>query len=299
LKQRIKQFVIYVFIVGIYFSASIAIGCASCGSGGDDPLILYPNERLKFYAGVSQISHFKNVDPDGSLSTAGGPTSKQSLTTAGGFGFNPRSFMTLTIPFLQNSRGGNYRTSAGDPSVAGRYTIVMQSIDEPVLPQVQLIYGYKHAHSRSLRESRELKTQMDVFGTGFSEVRTGADVWFGITRVKPGISLLAVKPLNRSFNGRWYEPSFSSRLTGSIGYSTQDNLRFTAGTNREQRGITRVDGTPQSNTQQLNHSAFITSDWMMTGQQSMRLSISRQAAYGKNYNTAQSDSVSLAYMQSF
>lgn len=296
------------FNITKYFAASLFVlslaetrawSCASCGSGGDDPLILYPNEWLKVFLGLSQISHFKNVDPDGSTSTAGGPEVKQNMTTAVGYGFSPRSFTTLTLPYMRNVLGDRAQTSFGDPSIAGRYSVILQSIDEPMIPQVQVLVGYKHAVARSLRESKELKTLLDVFGTGFSEMKLGIDIWFGITRLKPGVSHSYSLPLKRSFDGLTYEPGLVSRTTISLGYNWLDQWKMTAGINRDQRRALKIDGIEQKNSAQLNHSVFLTSDFMLTSEDSVRASVSRQAALANNYSTSMSDTVAAAYMHTF
>lgn len=280
-------------------SSRSSYACASCGSGGDDPLILYPNERFKAYLGLSHANVVANINPDGSTASPGGIENKQALTLAGGVGFTPRSFATLTIPMLRNVGSNASRTAIGDASIAGRYTLVMQSIDEPLVPQVQLTYGYKHSYARSLYESRELKTQLDVFGSGFSDVRLGADIWLGMPVIKPGVALHLAKALPAKMHGVSYEPGLVTRATLSVGYMPTDMWRLTVGINRDQRDVVSVDGRELSNTEQLNHSAFVTSDYMFDLQTSLRLSLSRQAALFANANTARIDNFAAAYMFAF
>ncbi len=275
-----------------------AYACASCGSGGDDPLILYPNERIKTYTGFASSQIIANINTDGSVASAGGVNAKQSLLFAFGYGFTPRSFATLTVPYLRNIGDEQTRTSPGDPSLAGRYTVVMQSLVAPWIPQVQMTYAYKHAQARSLRESQEL-TLIDVFGSGFSEVKLGTDIWFGMTRVKPGISMQVIKPLAEEFHGVAYEPGLVTRATLSLGYAVIEAWRLTAGINRDQRGLIRVDGETKTGTEELNHSVFLSSDYMLDADATIRLSLARQAAVFDNYNTAKLDTVSAAYMRTF
>lgn len=283
--------------------AALALGagraraCASCGSGGDDPLILYPNESLKFYLGLSQLSDFHNVDPDGSLSTAGGPSSKETLTLSGGYAISPRAFVTLTAPYIRNSLDGDSRSAFGDPSLAGRYSVVMQSLAQPWVPQVQLIAGYKHAQARSLRESNEMKTLIDVFGNGFSEAKMGVDVWYGMAAVKFGAAHTVSKPLKRDFDDVTYEPGLVQRSTTSLGYLWAESWKTTIGMSRELRGALKVDGASQPNSQQQNNSAFLNLDVMTSALDSVRLSYARQAFAFRNQNTTSSRSVSMAYMR--
>ncbi len=278
---------------------SIARACASCGSGGDDPLILYPNERIKDYFGLSQSSNFKNIDPDGSESTSGGPNTKQTFTLATGRALSTRSFAAFTVPYIRNLRDGKTIAGVGDVSVAGRYSAILQSIDEPLIPQLQVLFGYKVATGRSTHNSQELKTLMDVTGTGFDEIKTGIDIWWGISRIKPGFSQLFLFPQAKSFQGVRHQPGNISRTTVSLGYSWLDNWKTTIGINREYRRSLRVEGDEQTDSAQLNHSLFFTSDLMITGVDQIRLSVSRLGAAFQNYSTSRSESFGLAYMHSY
>ena len=47
------------------FISTKALACASCGSGGDDPLILYPWEDFKIYAGFARSEGFTLLDAAG------------------------------------------------------------------------------------------------------------------------------------------------------------------------------------------------------------------------------------------
>jgi hypothetical protein len=288
---------LFVVVVLEVFTPKIQ-ACASCGSSGDDPLILFPNEWLKAYVGISQAGNFKNIDPDGSISTAGGPTIKQTLTHAVGYGFSPRAFATITIPVIRNATKDQSLAGMGDPSFSGRYTLALQSIDEPYFPQVQLILGYKHASARSLRESEELMTLTDVFGSGFSEAKAGVDVWFGMTKVKPGISQIYTCSRQRSFDGVDYEPGLISRSTASLAYQWLSGWKLSGGITRDARRPLKVAGVEQNNSKQLNHSVFISSDFALSPQATLRVAASRQAALLNNHSTTRSDSMSLAYMYS-
>jgi hypothetical protein len=221
---------------------------------------------------------------------------KETATFSAGHSFSPRSFATLTIPYGRNILGSSTRTSIGDPSIATRYTIVMQSFMEPFIPQIQLTAGYKHAVATSIHDSNEMKTLLDVFGTGFSEAKGGLDVWYGQSNLKIGTAYTFVAPLKRTFSGSEYQPGAGHRATASIGYALW-GLKATIGANREQRGNMRINGASQPNSAQLNHSAFATTELMLSPVDILRLSFARQAAFGENRNTAQSQSLTFAYMK--
>src|SRR5690606_23275964 len=104
--------------------STAAHACSSCGSGGADPLILYPNERWKIYTAFTRQGDFHNVSPKGKVTTNYGPTEKKSLTLSGGMLLTSRSFVTLTIPIAQNSRAGSTKTGVSDASLFARYTVI-------------------------------------------------------------------------------------------------------------------------------------------------------------------------------
>jgi len=280
-------------------TAGQALACASCGSGGDDPLILYPNEVDKIYVAVARTTALKNIDASGHYSTAGGPTTKDTLSLAYGHAFTPRAFMTGTLPMLRNSRQGASKSSSGDPSLAARYTAIMASMVDPWTPQLQLLVGYKQSLTRSIHDSADLRTGLDVFGSGFSEAKVGVDIWLGQNAVLAGGAISLVKAMARSFDGVRYEPGFASRATATAGYLYSSEWRTTFGVNREQRATLKTDGAAQPNSAQLNYSAFITQDWMLSPLADVRLSLGRRAAFGANQNTARSDAVTIAYMRSY
>jgi hypothetical protein len=287
---------VYLFFAGAPLPT---LACASCGSGGDDPLVLYPFEQIKTYIGFTNANNFRNIDQSGAEASAGGPTTKRILTGALGYGISPRSFITATIPYIHNSRKETSHSRLGDISVSGRYALLLQSIDQPLIPQVQLLLGYKSQTGRSLNESRDLKTLVDVSGTGFQEVRTGVDIWFGMTDLKPGVSHSYAIPLKRDFKGKSYKPGLVSRSTLSIAYKFFDLVKVTTGLNRDYRKPLRVDDVQQRDSAQLNHSGFLSTDWMVSELGTVRVSLAKQAAIFDNYSTARSMSATIAYMQSY
>lgn len=280
-------------------AAPRAWACASCGSGGDDPLILYPNELTKAYLGFTRTSGFRNVDKDGELSAAGGPEAKDALVIAAGRTLTPRAFVTATLPVLRNVKDGASKSAAGDPSVGGRYAFVLQSLAQPWRPQVQGVLSYKHAQARSLRESEEMKTLLDVFGTGFHEIRTGIDVWYGMTAVKAGVAHGATFYRATDFEGLRYAPGPSQRTTLATGYGWTSSAKTLIGANRERKDGLSVDGARLPDSDQLSHGVFVTQDLMVDPSSSVRLTLSRAAAFGVNKNTARSSGVTMAYARAF
>ena len=275
-----------------------AFACASCGSGGDDPMILYPNEKQKVHVGLGSTSGFRNIGPSGQSVTSGGPARKYTTTFAYGRSFSPRSFTTITWPFLCNERNGDVRSSSGDPSLSARYTVVMQSIVEAWKPQVQVLVGYKAAFARSLRNTAEPKTLLDVFGSGFPEVRGGLDLWYGQADTLAGFAHILSLPLARSYDGMNYQPGFTHRSTVTLGYRWAPHIKSLVGTNREAHDPIKINQTASPDSDQLNYSMFFTQDYMPDQLTTLRIMLSQQGAYGPMRNAAKSATITAAYMQS-
>ena len=238
-----------------------AFGCASCGSGGDDPLILYPNERDKTFLALGRTSGFRNVNASGGLATAGGPNERENLTLAYGHSFSLRSFATITVPTFRNVGAEDAVSGVGDPLIATRYTILMPDITEPLIPQVQLIASFKPSQARSVHNSKDSKELLDIFGTGFSDARAGIDIWFGQTAQKFGLAQTITQPLTRTYDGVQYRPGLTARSTATTGYQWTSAVKTLIGVNREQNLGLTVDGVHIGSSEQLNHSIFVTQDY--------------------------------------
>jgi hypothetical protein len=271
------------------------LACASCGSGGDDPLILYPNERDKTFVSVGRTAGFRNISMNGSLATAGGPTERETLTVAYGHSFSTRSFATVTVPSFRNISADDSQSGLGDPSLATRFTLIMPDLTEPWMPQVQIMGAYKQSQARSVHDTQDARELLDVFGTGFSDVRAGVDLWFGQQDGKFGVAQTVTHPLAKSYDGALYQPGFAARSTVTLGYQWAANAKTLLGANREQVGLLAVDGAEVTNSDQLSHSVFVTQDYYPVAGQHLRLTISQQAAFGANKNTARSSTLTVAY----
>jgi hypothetical protein len=274
-----------------------AFACASCGSGGDEPLVLYPNEKTKSYLGYSQGSGFRNVNADGKIVASGGPERKEIITTSIGHSLSPRSFVTFGIPYVSNSRGSRRRSGAGDPLWSVRYTLVLPLLSQPLRPQVQLLAAFKHAQAPSIYDAQDEKYLLDVRGSGFREFRSGIDIWNGQRAFKYGLAHTVTHSESRSIAGKTYRPGLAQRTTVTVGYGWNESIKTLAGINREDRGPLKVDG--QAMVAQRNHSVFFTQDVSIAAHHSLRLTLSRNAAVGHNYNTFAADYWTLAWMRSW
>ncbi len=272
-----------------------ALACASCGSGGDSPLILYPNEAVKAYVGGSHQSGFKAVTASGAVGTDLGPASKDTLTVAAGATFLTDWFATVTVPRVTNARDGREKSGLGDPLAAVSWTALPASLLTPALPQVQLQLAYKRATSTSVYDSEDANW-LDVYGTGFDEARAGVDVWWGAAAWKAGCAAVAILPRARSYDGKELAPGRGARVTVTGGYGFHEAGKIIAGAVVERRARRTSGGAARADSAEDANNAFLGGDAQITGTQSLRLTLTRAAAFGRSRNATAADGVTLAWM---
>lgn len=276
--------------------AALILACASCGSGGDSPLILYPNEAYKGYLGATRQTHLETVYSDGDVGKDAGPDRKDVVTTAAGLTFLTDFFATLTVPQVTNYRGGEHRTGLGDWTLEGRWAALPASMLRPSLPQIQVIAGYKAGTAPSIHETEHVH-QLDVLGTGFPELKLGADFWWGQDALKFGFAEVIGFARPKTHLGMAMHPGHMSRSTATAGYGSQMG-KVMVGTNLLYREKRRVDGDRIEDSETLDHGLFASGDLMMTASSSVRLTVAKSSAFGQNRNSFGARSVTLAVMGS-
>jgi hypothetical protein len=287
-----------VIILFLILAPQQSQACASCGSGGDDPLILYPNESYKLYVSFTQTSDYELIDLRGNVGTQVGPEKKQQLQVSTGMSLSQRLFVTLSLPYIKNIAESRAKSGFGDPIVGARYTIWPQNIAEEYIPQVQLLASARRGTSRSINESSD-PDLLDVFGNGYSQGRLGFDLWSGQTLVQYGFAHIWGVSLPKNVRGRTIRPGLETRSTLSVGQTFSGAFKYILGINRFYAEKLTDDGKALKDSEQLNHSVFATFDvypWEMT---TLRMTLSKQAALLKNKNTSRSQSVNLAWMRAF
>ncbi len=288
-----------VILIGLYLGlySVQTLGCASCGSGGEDPLILYPNEIDKIYVSMIKSSNFQNITRDGRHVSSGGVDEKQVLNLSYGHNFDPRFFATLNTSLIRNRKGHDSSTGWGDPQLSGRYTAVIPDLTAPLIPQIQLIGSYRQAVAPSIRSTKHPKTLLDVRGTGFNEVRIGVDIWWGQEKFKLGLAEVLTYAVARTYEDINYQPGLGLRGTLTAGYQWHTLGKMLIGVNQEYKSPLTAEGEDVADSEQQNFSWFITQDWKLEDISSMRLTYSKLAAFGQNKNTAAMTSLSLAYFR--
>lgn len=278
---------------------NVILACASCGSGGDDPLILYPWERWKIYTGFSHSANFVPVDVNGKLGGEFGPHTRDTTTVSLGHSFSNRMFATVSAPFIANKRSGDIQRGWGDPMLTARYTIIQQDLTDERIPQVQLIAAVRDGKSTSVYDYRS-KAQLDVFGSGVPEWRTGVDVWHGMFEWKAGFAQTVTAPLKeRESQIGIVKNGTTFRSTITLGYGWGDRGKILTGINREQTSKKYMNGRPQANSEKLNQGAFLTGDLKIEKLTMLRLTVARSAAFGVNKNTSQNETLTISAMRSF
>lgn len=283
------------FVVVAISLPSHAWACASCGSGSDDPLVLWPNEELKTYVGVSTSSRFETVDPQGKYGQESGPKSRDAFTFAVGKALRHDFFFTLTLPVQQNRLEGSSLRSLGDPMIAARWSWWMPDFSEPLRPQIQMMTSYKLAHSKSLQETTR-PDLLDAFGTGIPELKLGIDTFWGMGTVKGGVALAGLFPEERKLGRTTVFPGNGLRATSTVGFSLGGDNKMIGGLVREMRENRRNDGQRVEKSEVLSHSIFVTLDWSPAQHNMLRLSLTDKGRVLENRNMIAASSLSFAWL---
>lgn len=286
-------------IVLITMISSEVYSCASCGSGGDDPLILYPSESRKYLLGISSVTAFRSADENGVVhADHGGVFRRTAMNFSYGQSFDTRSFFTIGLPVIVNQSIEHSATNLGDPLITTRYTVVPLNFAREYVPQVQLIAAYKFGFARSIYESVD-QEQLDVFGSGYHQARLGVDLWSGNTLIQYGFAQIVAYSFARNVDGHELKPGLESRTVVSAGYTKEHWGKVVAGLSRLYVAERYDSGQKVANSSIVNNSAFFTTDYFINPISTVRLTLARQAALFNNRNTSGSDIISVAYMRSF
>lgn len=282
---------------GAAAAANAALACASCGSGGDSPLVLYPNEKVKAYVGTTRQGGFKTVTADGRVGSDLGPKTKDTVVAAVGASFLTDWFATITVPHVTNEREGRSRSGFGDPLLSLTWTVVPASLARPAMPQVQLSAAQKRAISTSVENSDD-DNFLDVYGSGFDESRLGADFWWGSETVKAGFAVVGSHSYSHAYGGESRAPGNGVRLTATTGYGFGDMGKLVVGAIEERDGERTQADASIKDSDVVTNSLFASADAMIAKTQMLRLSFTKLGAFGKNKNTNIAQAVTFAWMGS-
>jgi hypothetical protein len=223
--------------------------------------VLFPSESLKVQTSMSQSQTQSYVDQSGRVYAPVGSDTRQSLSLAAGLGLSPRGFIAIQQPFQQNSadEGRVVSSGLGDPSMYGRYSLVLPDLTSSHIPQVQIIGAYKANTGKSRYDNVERRYQSDVFGTGHQEIKTGVDVFFSrLPWLWGGAISYAYQIPRRDDDNIWQRPGGKLNMLLSGGAKPLHTTKIVGGLSREQKDSAEFSGFGKPTS--VSHSFFTTLD---------------------------------------
>ena len=290
------------FLFYIIFHGVKALSCASCGSGGDDPLVLNPSEDTKVYVALVRSAGYRLVLSDGDCTSQELTDVKYQLHVSAGKRWTSRIFSTVFLPYVLNYYQNEKITGFGDPSLSFRYTVVQQNFLETLIPQVQILASYKRAISRSPGESQN-DYQLDVFGSGFSQSRYGIDFWSGLTFIQYGFAFVRGYPYQKTINEYVVTPGVETKSTVTVGQSLSNIGKYAVGMSSIVVDSSKRDGEIIDSTEQKTYNFFSNFDFEVDPSFTLRFGVSKQGGFLRQFlsykNTTDLYTFTLAYMQSW
>ena len=294
--MKFIKILIFVVLFGAEFSSKQALACSSCGSGAADPVILNPMEKQKFYLGLAQQSHFRDVDSQGDVRRDLGPTQKTQLEVAFAQRLTRELFASLATGVGLNERQGRSEGGVLDTTLNARYTLLNQTLLEPWIPQVQLMLSHRFKTTRSVQDARK-ENYLDSFGAGYSETFAGVDVWFGMGSFLFGGSIMRSQPWEASTQYGSWKPGASQKEILTAGVMIGPEWKLIGGAIRDRREGMTLDGQDLPNSDRASHDLFLTVESLRADVNNFRVSVSKRASWGDNKNATQLLSTTFAWMR--
>ena len=251
--------------------------CASCGSGGGDPMVLYPHERLKAYIGASRSQGRQALTAAGDGGRAVGAGAQEALVLSVGAAWRPRAFMTLTSTLLRNSAAGAAYVGLADPSLAARLSVVLGDKSRPWLPQVQLIGGMRPGWARACTTGTVRRAdQLDRMGDGAWELRGGVDAWWEQRRLLAGVATFALWPQPLQLMGAGTTVAGATwRTVATIGWDFAGTCRWLLTGVFDRQADRRWNGKAEANSGRRAINLATTFELPLGGGHTLRLSAAR------------------------
>lgn len=294
--QKRSSMLLFMLLTFLLNAGRQALACSSCGSGGADPVILNPYENHKLYLGLSSQSGFKDVDQHGKSRRSYGPEQKQSLDLAYAQRVTGRAFVSAVASFGRNQYDERSLMQNGDASLNARFNVIQPNMAEPWVPQLQILVGHRFALGRSIYESRR-DYALDVFGAGYDESYLGADLWFGMSTIMFGGSVLLGRPDTASSDAGAIKPGPMQRWIGTVGGLVQEEIKLIGGVIQEKRGTFTLEGEKQPDSDRRTHDIFLTMETLYAEGSNYRVTLNQRAAWGQNRNAVEATVLTLAWMR--
>lgn len=271
------------------------LGCSSCGTGGDDPLILYPADRWRVYVGAGTTHFDSNISGDGAARDVSGVRERRKVVFSVGSRLSRDSFVSLALPQVTNLGAESSRSGAGDPSAGVRYTVVDQDFTRPAIPQVQMLAGFKPKTSASTYNAEDQREYLDAFGTGFTTYRAGIDIWSGMTTVNYGVAYNFVYAAPAAYGGETVKPGNSHSANVTIGGGV-GSFKAVTGLVRNEKENLRIDGDSVAGSASVQHNVFITGSYRPSIAHEIRVTLVDEGRVLNNVNTTAGRTVTGAYV---
>lgn len=273
--------------------------CASCGSGGDDPMVLYPGEAWKAYLGMARTGDIESIDQSGRVAASYQPTVRNTTTVAMGHSFSQRLFVTGTANYIVNRRDEYDRSAWGDPLATARYTLLQQTMADEWIPQVQFLASYRPGNATSKYDQVD-PAGLDVFGNGLPEGRVGFDIWHGMSQWKGGLAQTVTVPIGvRQTDFGVVKPGIAFRSTATVGHTLGETAKVLGGINREQVTKTSIDQVAQEESDIVSYGLFGSIDVTVERQSNVRFTWTKNSAVFANRNSVRSQTFAMALMRTF
>ena len=182
--------------------------------------------------------------------------------------------------------------------LSGRYTILPMTLANEYRPQIQFLASYKPALAKSVHESKD-PDGLDIFGNGFHQFRLGLDIWSGMTWLQYGIAQSVAFSLPKTVSDHKLQAGREYRTVFSLAHTFEETAKLVLGISRLYVEEKKDQDRKVANSDQTNHSLFMTGEYFVDASSAVRLTLARQAAVSYNRNTLRSDSLTIAYMRSF
>ena len=271
--------------------------CASCGSGGDSPLVLFPGENKKVYLGVTNSEIGDYYDKDGNKANYFGLTNKKTITAAFAYRIVDSLYTTVTLNAQQNTEQLGEAVGFSDPLLSVYYVALNQNFLEPFRPQLSLIAQYKPSTAKTFEDiDWELESNKDVFSDGLNEFRLGFDSWFFTNNFLYGLALKGsyFSPTKTKSGSFQRKPGYKTIATG--GYAFGNVSKLIGGYTYSVKGSMIRNKKLVEDSQMYDQSLFLSWYQKIDIQNLIRLTYSESGLFSKKSYVNRTKNISMGYM---
>ena len=284
-------------LVILSFNSAPVFSCASCGSGGDSPLVLFPGEDKKIYLGFTNSEVGDYFDKDGQEADYFGIESKNTITAAFAYRVFDDVFTTLTLNAQQNKEMLGEALGVSDPLLSFYYVASKQNFLEPFKPQVSIIAQYKPAYAKSNEDiDWANESSKDVFSDGLNEFRLGIDSWFFTNNFLYGLAFKANLYTETSTLQGSFQRDSGYKAIATGGYVIGNYSKLIGGYTYTKKGAMIRDRVLVKDSEMKDQSLFISWYQKLDIQNLLRLTYSENALFRTKSFVNNTKNLSVGYM---